>query len=310
MSLWEQEEHVYREFAPVTLDAEKHFVPFYKRNLFGDTTFSLIYAWEDRFRYAWRKWEKTVVVLEHGMEDRLSCIVLWEDLEEFCQAAKWLHELFHEADLPLYFEYVRQRDLSQFLQAAGRIGEGVDVRSLWDNRDYIYESEDFLSLEGRRNRGKRGDTNSLLRQIPNLRMERQGENGRDLRQDCLRVFDQWCTRHECRQCIYGCERKAFARFLEIPDHPRYCLAVSYDGEEPLSFAACERIGEDLDCYHFQKNARPIRGLTYWLNREMALGRPEARYINLAEDMGLPGLRRDKESLHPCRLENKFTVQIL
>ena len=114
----------------------------------------------------------------------------------------------------------------------------------------------------------------------------------------------------CEDCVYGCERKAFSRFLELVDDDRFCLAVSFAEDEPMSFAACERIGPELDCYHFQKNARPIRGLTYWLNREMALARRSARYINLAEDMGLHGLRQDKMGLHPCRLEAKYTVQFL
>ena len=249
------------------------FAPFFEKNLFGDTTFSLFCAWEDRFRYAYRQWEKTVAVLEHGLEDRLSCILLWEETAGFHAAAAELYRMFRETGLPLYFEYVRESELPMYLRAAGEIGEGVEVRSSRDSSDYI-------------------------------------AGGRDLREDCLRVFDRWCSAHACEDCVYGCERKAFSRFLELVDDDRFCLAVSFAEDEPMSFAACERIGPELDCYHFQKNARPIRGLTYWLNREMALARRSARYINLAEDMGLHGLRQDKMGLHTCRLEAKYTVQFL
>lgn len=310
MSLSEKEQLIYREFSRVTPDAEPCFAPFFEKNLFGDTTFSLFCAWEDRFRYAYRQWEKTVAVLEHGLEDRLSCILLWEEEAEFRAAAAELYRLFRETGLPLYFEYVRESELPMYLRAAGEIGEGVEVRSFWDSSDYIYERDEFLALEGRRNKGKRGDVNSLMRQYPELHVEFHGAGGRDLREDCLRVFDHWCSAHDCENCVYGCERKAFSRFLELVDEKRFCLAASFAEDEPMSFAACERIGPELDCYHFQKNARPIRGLTYWLNREMALARRSARYINLAEDMGLPGLRQDKMGLHPCRLEAKYTVQFL
>lgn len=306
----EKEELIYREFSPVTLDAEPYFAPFFEKNLFGDTTFSLFYAWGDRFRYAYRKWERTLAVLEHGLENRLSCILLWEDEDELHTVAAGLYRLFRENGLPLYFEYVRENELPMYLRAAGEIGEGVEVRSSWDSSDYIYETDSFLALEGRRNKGKRGDVNSLMRQYPELRVEFHGADGRDLREDCLRVFDRWCSVRTCESCVYGCERKAFLRFLELVDDERFCLAASFAEDEPMSFAACERIGPELDCYHFQKNARPIRGLTYWLNREMTLARRPARYINLAEDMGLPGLRQDKVSLHPCRLEAKYTVQFL
>lgn len=310
MSLSEKEQLVYREFSRITPDAEPCFAPFLEKNLFGDTTFSLFYAWEDRFQYAYRQWENTLAVLEHGLEERLSCVVLWEDREEFFAVAAWLYQVFREAGLPLYFEYVRESELPLYLQAAGALGEGVEVRSSWDSNDYIYEREDFLSLEGRRNKGKRGDVNSLMRQYPQLHVEFHGSGGRDLREDCLRVFDRWCSARACEHCVYGCERRAFSRFLELVDDARYCLAVSFAEDEPMSFAACERIGPEMDFYHFQKNTRAIRGLTYWLNREMALVRRSGRYINLAEDMGLPGLRQDKMGLHPCRLEAKYTVQFL
>lgn len=168
----EKEELIYREFSPVTLGAEPYFAPFFEKNLFGDTTFSLFYAWRDRFRYAYRKWERTLAVLEHGLENRLSCILLWE---------------------------------------------GVEVRSSWDSSDYIYETDGFLALEGRRNKGKRGDVNSLMRQYPELRVEFHGMDGRDLREDCLRVFDRWCSARTCESCVYGCERKAFLRFLELDE---------------------------------------------------------------------------------------------
>lgn len=306
----EKEKLIYREFSPVTLDAEPCFAPFFEKNLFGDTTFSLFYAWGDRFGYSYRRWRNVLAVLEHGLEDRLSCVLLQEDEEEFRAAAAELYQMFRETGLPVYFEYVRESELPMYLRAAGEIGGGVEVRSSWDSSDYIYETDDFLALEGRRNKGKRGDVNSLTRQYPELRVEFHGADGRDLREDCLRVFDRWCSARACENCVYGCERKAFTRFLELVDDERFCLAVSFAEDEPMSFAACERIGPELDCYHFQKNARPIRGLTYWLNREMALARRSARYINLAEDMGLPGLRQDKAGLHPCRLEAKYTVQFL
>ena len=77
----------------------------------------------------------------------------------------------------------------------------------------------------------------------------------------------------------------------------------------MSFAASEQVNPEMDCYYFQKNAMRIRGLTYWLNREMALERAHVKYINLGEDMGLPGLRMDKAGLHPCKHGAKFTVKI-
>ena len=70
-----------------------------------------------------------------------------------------------------------------------------------------------------------------------------------------------------------------------------------------------RINADTVCYFFQKNRQRVRGLTYYLNREMALTDTDITYINLGEDMGLPGLREDKRSLHPCEQKKKYFIMV-
>ena len=35
--------------------------------------------------------------------------------------------------------------------------------------------------------------------------------------------------------------------------------------------------------------------------------PEAEFVNREDDMGLENLRRTKESMHPVRLERKYTI---
>lgn len=307
---WTQKERlIYQHFSKITPEDDAVFAPFHQNNLFGDTTFSLLYAWESEFQYAYRQWDEVLVVLEHGVKGRLSCIVLWKDAARFTPVAADLYRMFRQAELPLYFKYVREEDLPLYLQAAAKIGESAEVAGIWDDSDYIYRTEDFLSLTGKQNKRKRGDLNNVVRHYPDLRVEFHGRAGRDLRRECLDIFGSWCTGRSCGRCVYGCELNAFRRFLEIFDQGRHRLAVSYADGQALSFAACERINPEMDCYHFQKNVRPIRGLTYWLNREMALECPKATYINLAEDMGLPGLRQEKMGLHPFKREAKYTVCI-
>lgn len=300
---------LYQDFRPIDKASAALFEPFRGRHSFGDTTFTLFYTWQDRFHYACRLMGDTLVVLEHGIDDQLTCVLLRKEGAELAPVVAELYDAFQRAGLPLYLGYVSEDELPLYIQVALEIHRELVVHSTFDDSDYIYDTEGFLSLTGGRNKGKRGALNALLREHPDIHMVLHDGAAHDLRPVCMELFDRWCAGHDCESCFYGCEKKAFRRFWEIFDPSRHCAGVGYAGGRPVSFAVSEEISPEMDCYYFQKNAIRARGLTYWLNREMALERTHIRYINLGEDMGLPGLRTDKAGLHPSRFGAKFTVRI-
>lgn len=304
-----QEELLQNYFHVIDRRAEEVFRSFDGQHIFGDTTFSLLYAWQEHFAYAWRKAGDCIVVREHGLGDRYSCILIKKKNDRPFAVISELEHMFDETGLPLSFEYVREEDLDFYREAGERLGKNVIITSNEDDDDYIYEAEKFLSLEGKENKGKRGSMNWLLRQYPDVEVRFWDGCDRRLRDDSIAVFEKWCGRHDCEKCFYGCEKNAFLRFLDIFDASRHHLAVSYHGEQALSFAASEQVCDDVVCYYFQKNAACIRGLTYFLNREMMLQNHETGYINLGEDMGLAGLREDKTGLHPCMKRKKYSVEL-
>ena len=300
---------LYQEFHPIDKDSAAVFQPFQGKSSIGDTTFTLFYAWQDRFHYAYRFIGDTLVVLEHGINDHLTCILLPSKGTDVAPIVSELFHLFQRSGLPLYLGYVREDDIPAYTQAALQLRRELIIHSTFDDSDYIYETEGFLSLTGGRNKGKRGDLNALLREFPDIHMVSHDETSCDLRQVCAGLFDRWCSARDCQSCFYGCEKRAFLRFWDIYDPGRHHIGVGYADGRPVSFAISEEVNPEMDCYYFQKNAVRARGLTYWLNREMALKRAHIKYINLGEDMGLPGLRMDKSGLHPTGFSAKFTVKI-
>lgn len=300
---------LYQDFHAIDRDSAAVFEPFRGRNSFGDTTFTLFYTWQDRFHYAYRVMGDTLVVLEHGIDDQLACVLLRKEGVDITPTVSELYGLFQRAGLPLCLGYVSEEELPLYTQAALQLHRELIIHNIFDDSDYIYETSEFLSLAGGRNKGKRGALNALFREFPDIRMVSCDGAACDLRQVCIDLFESWCSVHECKSCFYGCEKKAFLRFWEIFDPGCHRVGVGYTGGRPVSFAISEGVNPEMDCYYFQKNAVRARGLTYWLNREMALERTHVKYINLGEDMGLPGLRTDKAGLHPGRFGAKFTVKI-
>ena len=60
--------------------------------------------------------------------------------------------------------------------------------------------------------------------------------------------------------------------------------------------------------HVEKANLELRGLYNYLEKEFLTHvYPEAEFVNREDDMGLENLRRTKESMHPVRLEKKYTI---
>lgn len=303
----QQEDRIRAMFSRLDAAAQPVFAPYRDKNYFGDTSFSLLYAWQGTFQYAYRLFGEYPVVLEKSMDGSLTCILFGEKNTRMEPVVAELDEIFQRAGLPLLFGYVAEEELPFYAAAFDKIGKQMIFTAKEEDRDYIYDTESFLCLDGKDNRRKRGDLNHLEREYPSLSVVFYDGKKEAIKRDCQRIFSDWCRAHSCQNCVYGCEKQACLRFFDIFDPKIHQIAVAYNGDEPLSFAMSGRIRPDTVCYCFQKNRQRIRGLTYWLNREMLLFDPDTDYINLGEDMGLFGLREDKSSLHPCEWKKKYAV---
>ena len=75
-TLTEEEKQVFSAFERIGIETEEVFAPYHDTNVVGDTSFSLLYVWQGQFHYAYRMIKGHLVVLEKGVDERLSCILL------------------------------------------------------------------------------------------------------------------------------------------------------------------------------------------------------------------------------------------
>ena len=69
---------------------------------------------------------------------------------------------------------------------------------------------------------------------------------------------------------------------------------------------CRKI--DMTVTHVEKANTELRGLYNYLEKEFLLhSYPKTGFVNREDDMGLENLRRTKESMHPVRMERKYTI---
>lgn len=295
-------------FSPLTVSDTALFESFRLSSSFGDTAFSMLYAWAEKFDYRRRFYNDLIAVAGKGISGERGFLLIRRSKNiSIDKAVNEIFELCRKADITPVFEYISENELDDYINAARKIGKNSEISFMEEYSDYIYKINDYISINGNKNKSKRGGYNFLINNYPNLNYV---SYNKALYEDCMKIFNEWCNGHQCWKCYYGCERRSFERFMDIYVPNRHIIGLSYIGAKPLSFAVFEKINKNTVCCYFQKNAQKIRGLTYWLSRQILLELEDIEYLNLGEDMGIEGLITDKILLRPCEKLKKYTVRIL
>jgi hypothetical protein len=166
--------------------------------------------------------------------------------------------------------------------------------------DYVYRTEDLISLRGNRYAGKR----NLISQF----MQTFGRDDRvtvtDMTQAdtdvCLAFLEEWCKQRECHDNeSLACEQQAVIhalthlKVLEVAG-----IVVRIDGDVN-AFAIMSRLNETTGVLHFEKAFSQVRGLYQFLDRECARRLfSQYAFLNKESDLNIEALAQSKRSYHP------------
>ena len=172
-----------------------------------------------------------------------------------------------------------------------------------DGFDYLYEVDRLADLKGRKLQAKRNHINRFCDHYPTWRVEILTPENLPA---CREIERHWQQQKEKADSPIG-EDAVIASALDnfTALGLEGLMIVTEDG--PLAFTLGRRMTEDTYDVHFEKADGEIQGSYAIVNREFARWvrsqYPAVRYLNREDDMGLPGLRKAKESYVPdCMVE--------
>lgn len=268
--------------------------------IFFDLSFTNFWVWQDSLDYVYKQIDDTMAVAYIGINAKAYCILLPGLSGELKQAIQEIHDIFSQEGHVTRFEYIPEKWLSKYEHC----GFPIKISTDRDWSDYIYRVSEFIDLNGSENKFKRRE----LKQVEKLGKIEFFPMTRERLPDAERVFQDWCSWHDCDACIFGCEKKAFERLKEIWNDYYYGGIVFLDGK-PIAFAIAETLG-GCASYPFQKNSGRFRGLTYYLSYHCAQLPKHPCTFNWCEDMGLAGLRENKLRYLPNKIVEKYSVEIV
>jgi hypothetical protein len=202
------------------------------------------------------------------------------------------------------------RRLERMPAGAARAFEdaGLEARADRDNSDYVYLRTDLAELSGRKYHAKKNMVNRCLESYACEYCELTA----GLMPEVAAMQERWCGARDCGQDPGLC-----AEFRAIQDalanYEGLGLtggAVRIDGRIE-AFTVGEELSPDTAVVHFEKAMTEYQGLYQLISMWFCkYGLAEFEYVNREQDLGVPGLRKAKESYLPHHMVEKHTVMLV
>ena len=217
----------------------------------------------------------------------------WEDV--LCQ-------LYKESPHPLRLHSV---DESRLARLKALFPGRVHAEETPDDFDYLYRTEDLATLPGKAYHSKKNHISAFTRAHAWTYEPLSAENAADM----ASLSQTWCE--EKGGCVNSLSNEQCAIQRVLRDPERFSLSgglVRVEGE-PVAFTLGSPINDRVFDVHVEKALSAFSGAYAVINREFAKTLTAYEYLNRENDMGIPGLRRAKESYRPAILLKKYFVTI-
>ena len=176
--------------------------------------------------------------------------------------------------------------------------------------DYIYEIKTLAELKGRKNDGKRNHIKNFKKRHPNYAFISLNKKDKE---KALGLFEDWFSiRKDSRhfpKLAYSSQRVALEKAFEYFDALKMAGGAVYIDNVIKGFIMGSALNKQTACAHFQYGHPSVRGIFQILLWEACNKTFKSqKYINLEQDLGIPGLRKAKTSYYPERMIKKFEIE--
>jgi hypothetical protein len=188
--------------------------------------------------------------------------------------------------------------------------DAYNITPLRGHFDYVYLAKELVELKGRKFDGKRNHIKNFTRRFPDYELIPLDST---FKKQALKLFSAWFeVRKESRffpRLTYTSQTRAietaFSYFKELK-----LIGGALLAEKDLKgFILGSAMNPETISVHFQYAHPDLPGAAQTLLRQACIKIfSKFTYVNLEQDLGIPGLRKAKLSYHPLKLEKKFEIK--
>lgn len=286
----------YPHFTELTQELKPVFDRFFQAvpPAISEFTFTNLFSWRKPYGLTASRMGEAIVLRvnnRHGVR-------FLPPLSEADTAAGTIRAVMNQTGMP----FIRVPDLlAGYFSGDSRIRVAGDR----DNADYLYAFDDLVRLSGRRYDGKRNLIKQFKASNAYSYMELDAANIKQ----CLPFQQAWCVMKDCdRNEGLKDEQSALLEMIGHFAHFHLLGAAISIGGSVQAFVIAEPLNTTTLVIHMLKAEPGITGLYQTMLNEFLSRLPvRSDFVNMEQDLGIPGLRTAKKSYYPVSLVNKNTL---
>lgn len=288
------------EFLPLTLETKKLWNKFLNPFPFRNSSYQFTNL------YLWRKYNNTMyhatentLFIRKGVETPYFMAPIYNDP---AYAKEAYDTLFSYMEKYGYEKILRDVEKSQ-LEDLQKLPFTFSCELHRDQQEYIYSVEQLSTLKGKALHKKKNHFNQFVRN-----QEYTVKYIEDSVDECIELAEKWFRENEYSSQLYH-ELEGIRDLFQNRAHfDLKGISVFIDGV-CQGFTILEKIQDDVLLNHIEKADKTFNGLyTFIANTALEEFGEGILYTNREQDLGIPGLRKSKESYIPLFLEDKYIVR--
>ena len=269
-----------------------------------DMTFNCRIAWDEVFKSEMAIYEDCCILISDGgcFTDPHLLMPMGElDVSKFDRILLAVKEEFNKRGWRLKVMCIDEDKLSLFEDLPHFSAEPYFND---DSSDYLYDGEAMRTLAGNTLHKKRNHVNKFTRLYPDYQYASLTKDDKD---ECLALVMNWCRAKDldpdnCAESDYNMIRRLFEDFDQLEIHG----GLIRTGGIVRAFAIGSLGNANTAYIHFEKADQEIHGIYSAINQMVLQNEfPNVAAVDREEDLGIPGLRKAKQSYEPVSMIKKY-----
>jgi len=276
----------------------------------SEFTFTNLYMWRNFYGFNFMEWREHLLLFSHTMFEakkipasgNKNSLYFFPPLGP--NPTEIIISLFKELK-DLEFHRVPETITDAIQKNADYQSLNLQILEDRDNWDYVYETENLRTLPGNQYRQNRRWLNKFLENY-DYEFKILTENEVNLMK---KLQLEWCILRQCED-----DESLKEEELAIYDALDNYSTLGFHGalicvdEKCAAYTFGEMLNTDTMVIHVEKAHMDYEGAYQAINNLFLKNNfKDVLYVNREQDLGVPGLRRAKESYKPLRMEKKSII---
>lgn len=186
-----------------------------------------------------------------------------------------------------------------------------DIAEDPDNYDYILSVDEQCDLTGNKFHAQRNHISRFNREYPRrIEIKELEGNDAEVQKDIIELFYFWEKQKDKKREDTEIELTAINRLLKDNKSFELVIIGAYDKGRMVGFTLSDAVDDEHAMLSFAKGDTDYFGIYQVLFHETAkvFKSKCIKYINIEQDLGIPGLKFSKQQWNPVRYLKKFIIK--